>query len=245
MMACHAWNHPSMCVVQCLCGHVTLDVVRLCVFSKVHDCMPRPMTSDCVCRTKAMFSCNALNHHFICAVQRLWWHSTPDVVLPCVLSNGYEDIPCLILSDIVCCPRAIMDCHTWCCPTMCAVQGLCEHAKPDVIRSCIPSTGDDHMPCPTSSYCVLTKIYSRMPRPTLSGRVCCPTATWACHALYLPTVCSVQGRWWHATPNVVRSCVLSKGNNVVPTRHRLFVCVIKKLWWHDTTNIVRPCMLSN
>ena len=34
--------------------------------------------------------------------------------------------------------------------------------------------------------------------------------------LTLPTVCAVQRRLWHATPDVVQPCVLPKGNDGMP-----------------------------
>ena len=37
-----------------------------------------------------------------------------------------------------------------------------------------------------------------------------------CHARHYLTVCASQGPCWHATPNVVRPYVLSKGDDGMP-----------------------------
>ena len=55
-----------------------------------------------------------------------------------------------------------------------------------------------------------------MPRPTSFDRVCCPTAMMTCHNKRRSTECAVQGRGCHATPDVVRLCVLSKSGDVMP-----------------------------
>ena len=53
-------------------------------------------------------------------------------------------------------------------------------------------------------------------RPTTADRLCCPRAMMACHARRRPTVYAVKGRRWHATPDVVRPCVLPKGDDGMP-----------------------------
>ena len=53
-------------------------------------------------------------------------------------------------------------------------------------------------------------------RPTTADRLCCPRAMMACHARRRPTVYAVKGRRWHATPDVVRPCVLQKGEDGMP-----------------------------
>ena len=73
-----------------------------------------------------------------------------------------------------------------------------------------------------------------MPRPTSFDRVCCPKAVMACHARcrsnmfvvhgllwhapprHRSIVCIAQRRRWHATPDVVRPCVLYTGGDVMP-----------------------------
>ena len=69
-----------------------------------------------------------------------------------------------------------------------------------------------------------------MSRPTLFDRVCRPWAMMSCHARRRSIVCAAQGRLCHATPDVVRLCVLSKGGDVVP-RSTLFdrVCFPKAM----------------
>ena len=55
-----------------------------------------------------------------------------------------------------------------------------------------------------------------MSRPTLFDRVCCPKAVMACHALRRSTLFAIHGLLWHAPPDVVRSCVLPKGDDGMP-----------------------------
>ena len=87
---------------------------------------------------------------------------------------------------------------------------------PDIIRPCMVSNRDDGMP-----------------RPRLSDRVCCPRAMMACHAQHLSTRCMLsksndgiharriltmcigQRTLLHATPDILRSCILSKGDDVM------------------------------
>ena len=52
--------------------------------------------------------------------------------------------------------------------------------------------------------------------PTSSYRVCYPRSVMACHARRHLTMCDVLGRRWHATPDVVRPCVLPKGGDGMP-----------------------------
>ena len=102
-------------------------------------------------------------------------------------------------SDRVCCPRAVMSCHNRRRPTVCAVQGRCFHATSDVVRPCVMPKGDDGMPSPTSSH----HAYS-------------PRAVISCQARHRLTVCAFHARLCHATPDIVRPCVLSKGGDGMP-----------------------------
>ena len=52
-----------------------------------------------------------------------------------------------------------------------------------------------------------------MSRPTLFDHVCYPKAVISCLARRLSTVCAAQRRLWHALPDVIRPCVLSKGGD--------------------------------
>ena len=72
------------------------------------------------------------------------------------------------------------------------------------------------MPCPTSSDRVLSYGGDGMSRPTLFDRVCCSKVVISCHARRLSTVCAALRRLWHATPDVVRPCMLPKGDNGMP-----------------------------
>ena len=46
----------------------------------------------------------------------------------------------------------------------------------------------------------------------------------SCHARRRPTVCAVQGQCYHATLDVIRLCVQSKGGDVMP---HLFVRAVQ------------------
>ena len=110
------------------------------------------------------------------------------------------------------------------------VERLLWHAPPDVVRSSMLPKGNDGMPRLTS--------FDRMccPRAVISCHarrrpiVFCPMAVMSCHdrprcspramisfhAPHRPTVGAVQGRRWHATQDVIRPCVLSKGGDGMP-----------------------------
>ena len=80
---------------------------------------------------------------------------------------------------------------------------------PDVVAHCVLSKGDDGLPSHTSFYCVF-----------------CPKAVILCHARRSPTVFAAQGRLCHATLDVVRPCVLSKGGDVMPRPTLPSVCSV-------------------
>ena len=100
--------------------------------------------------------------------------------------------------------------------TVCDVQRRWWHSMPDIIRPWMVSNRDNSMP-----------------RPRLSDRVCCPRAMIACHARHhstrcmlsksddgiharrILTMCIGQRTLLHATPDILRSCILSKGDDVM------------------------------
>ncbi len=131
---------------------------------------------------------------------------------------------------------------------MCCTWHICWkllHATPDVVRPFVLSKGYDGMPCPTPS-----------------DRVCCPRAMMAWHTRRRSTVCAAQRQWRHATADVVRPCVLQKGDDCMPcptTSDRLCcprammachalrrptVCAAQGRWWHSTLDVVRLCAQS-
>ena len=55
-----------------------------------------------------------------------------------------------------------------------------------------------------------------MSRPTSSDNLCFPRSMWACQARDRLTVHAVEGKRWHDLPDVVWSCVLSKGDYGTP-----------------------------
>ena len=125
------------------------------------------------------------------------------------------------------------------------------------------SKGHYGLPRPPSFNNVfLSKVYESMLRPTSSNCVCSPSAKMACHALCHLTVCVVQGLLCHSTPDVVRPCVKSKGNDGIPcSKFFNCVCFLNAMMecqagrystvlafqgrrCHATPDVVRSCLLS-
>ena len=72
------------------------------------------------------------------------------------------------------------------------------------------------MPCPMLSYRVLSYGGDCMSRPTSFDHVFIPKAVMSFHARSHSIVCAALRRLWHATPDVVRPCVLPKGDVGMP-----------------------------
>ena len=131
----------------------------------------------------------------------------PDVVLPCMLSNGDDGMPRPTSFDRVCCPTAMMKCHT-------------PH------RQCVSHKGNNDMPClmsydrmcfPRAMWachglcCQIVCVVQgddNMPHTTSSYHVCYPMAMITFHARHRQTVYAAQGQRLHANLDVVRPCVL-------------------------------------
>ncbi|TMW81890.1 hypothetical protein EJD97_007457 [Solanum chilense] len=139
-----------------------------------------------------------------------------------------------------------MACHARRRPSVCAAKGPCWHVKPNVVRPCVLSKGNDGIKYPTSSDrvcctrvmvtchidvvppCVLLKGDIALPRPTSSNRVCTPRAMITCPAQCRPIVYVVQGRSWMSCPtlsdrrrwnlmaDIVRPPVLPYGDDGMP-----------------------------
>ena len=101
----------------------------------------------------------------ICAFQGRLWHATSVIDLLCVLSKGYDEMPCSMSFNHVYFPRAMIGCHARRCLTVYAIQGLRRHAMPDFVRPCGLSKGDNGMP-----------------HPMLSDLVYGPNAMMECHS---------------------------------------------------------------
>ena len=144
-MVCHVQLCSTVCIVQRLHDHSTVDVIRLCVLSKGHDRMWRPTSSYHMCSPRAIIA------------------TTSYVVRPYVFLKGYYGMLHQTLSDCVCILRMMMSCYarrrlTVCNrrammafharrhPTICDVQELHGHAKLDFVRSCVLFQSDDGMP---------------------------------------------------------------------------------------------------
>ena len=123
----------------------------------------------------------------------------PDVVLPCVLSLGVDGMPRSTSFDRVSRPRAMMACP----------------ARRRPIVSTSPKAVMSYQARRLSTVCA-SQRQDGMPRPTSFDRVCCPKAVMACHARCRSTLFAVHGLLWHAPPDVVRSCALSKEGDVMP-----------------------------
>ena len=143
-------------------------------------------------------------------------------------------MPHTTFSDRVFNRRAMKTCHTWRRLSVYAFQGRWWHPTPDIVRSCMLPKG--HAACQDQLFLtvcagqkrwwhatpnvirpyVLSKRDDSIPSPMSSDCVCFPSAMIACHARRHSTVCAAQGGWWNATPDVVRSYVLSKGDDNVP-----------------------------
>ncbi len=262
MMACHArlrpsvyevlgrwwdatWGLPTVCAIQCLWWHATLNIIQLSVLSKGYDGMPGLASSNRVCCPRAAQACHARLCSIVCVVQRRWWHATPYIIQPWVLSNGNNKMRRGTSVISVCSTRAMMECHDQCRPKLCVVEWLWWHAMPEFVR-----------------LCELSKGYYGMPRPSLFHSLCYPLATRSCHTWRRQTVCVVQGPWWHATLNVLQPCVVYKhydgmllltlSNCVWCPRDMISilawchpsVCVIQGLWWYGMPNIVRVCAVQ-
>ena len=154
-----------------------------------------------------MIICNARRRLTLYVVQGWWWHVLPDVVWQCLLPKGHTGIPCLSSSYCVWSPKTTITWNIRHYSTVCDVQVIWLHATPGVVWPC-----------------VLPKGIDGMPRPTSSDGMWCPTEIIARHAGHCQTDRAALGHWWHATPNVIRPCVLLKVNDGMsyPTS---FVCV--------------------
>lgn len=55
-----------------------------------------------------------------------------------------------------------------------------------------------------------------MPRRSSSDNICCLREMIACYTRYFSIVCAAKWSLWHATPDVVGQCMLSKGDDDIP-----------------------------
>ena len=82
-----------------------------------------------------------------------------------------------------------------------------------------------------------------MPRPTSSDHVLILMVMMACHTRHILTLCAAQGRCWHATLAIVRSCVMSKSHDVMQRSMSYDHVQYQRARWHAMPNVVRPCVL--
>ena len=91
---------------------------------------------------------------------------------------------------------------------------------------------------------MLSKRDNGMPSSTSSNHVCCPRFMMACHPRYHPTVSVVLRRWWPATPDAFRPCVVSKAIMTCRVRRTLIVCGFQGQWCHAMIDIVWSFVLT-
>ena len=191
--------------------------------------MPRSTSSDRVCCPRAMMSCQARRCRScvlpncddgmphpklptVCAVQGRRCHATPDIVRPCVLSKGEDVMPCLMSSDCVCCPKAMMSCHARRCRPCVRSKGgdVMPHVmlsdcacSPRAVMSCHARRRSTkyvfqeqgwHATPDVVRPCVQCKDGDGMSCPTSFERVRCPKVVMSCHAQRRLTVCAAQRR---------------------------------------------------
>ena len=212
-----------------------------CILSKGYDDIPSPISFNRVCSPRATSAFHIRLHFTVCAVQRRWWHTMPDVVHLCVYYKSDDVMPRSMSSYIVYCAKVMMTCHTRCRTIVCAVQGVWYHPMHDVVHPCVLSNGDDGMPRRTFLICVSTT-----------------RAIIVFHDRRRPAVCVVQSLWWHAKPDIVWPCMLLKVNDGMPlstssdslyypiatrachARCRFTVCAFQGTWLHAKPDIVGP-----
>ena len=124
MITCYTQCRFIMYTFQGQWWYAKVDVVLSCVLSKGNDGMPRRTSSDPVY-----------------AIKKGRLHAMPYVIRPCGRCNRNDGMPRPTSSDHVCCPRAMMACHTWHSLIVCDVQGWWYHAMLDVLRPCALSKG--------------------------------------------------------------------------------------------------------
>ena len=180
-------------------------------------------------------SCHARHDPTMSVVQRPCAHVILDVVLSYVLSKGDNNIPCPTLSDHVSFQSAKMACHARRCTTVCNAKG--DDGIPRLMSS-------DCVCCPKviMAYdalvirpCVFPKDHEGIPRPTSSDSMYCPKEMMACQAQHFQTVYPTQSPCIHATPNVIRLCVQSKGDDEMsrPTSSDCVCCLMAIMAFND------------
>ncbi len=147
MLEWYAQCRSIMFAFQELWWHAMPDVVRLCMFSKGYDGMPRPTSSDPMYCPRAMMACQARRRPTMCAFQGPWWHAhhpsmcavqgrwcnaIPNFIRPYVLSKVYD----VSLA--------------WRYLTVCAVQRILWHSTLDIAGPCAQSKCDNAKPHPMS-----------------------------------------------------------------------------------------------
>ena len=223
MMECHV-DVVRSCVLSKGDDSITTTNVRTCVQSKGYDMMPCLMSWDSLhfpwvmmafhdwyCPTLCMLSNgdNGQPHPTVCSSQGPWWYATPAVVRPCMMSKGDNCMPHLTWFHRLCCPRAMIACHTWRFRLWVLPKGYANMPRPmstDLV--CFPRAMITwHATLDFIWLCVQSKGDDGMPHPTLSHRVFYPRAKMACDAWGRPTACAAQCRWWYAMLDIVRPCV--------------------------------------
>ena len=131
-----------MCVIQCLHGHTTSDIIRPFLLSK------------------SMMVLHTRRRLIVCDVQGLVSHATPDV-RHCIISKIHDIKICLMSSGRECCLRAMIAYHVRHRPHVCVVQG--DDGMPiPTLFDCVLFQGYYDLPHRKSSNCVCC------PRPMIA-----------------------------------------------------------------------------
>ena len=147
--------------------------------------------------------------------------STPNIIWPCVHSNGEDNISWLRSSERVSYPREMMESHTRRRFTLCMLF-----------------KGENGMPCQIFANRVCWPRFMSachgwtMKRLTSSVRMCCLSSMRTCHATRRPIVCVFEGQWLHAMPDVVWSCIFPRTMMACHARSHSTVCTFQGRWWH-------------
>ncbi|TMW89155.1 hypothetical protein EJD97_017589 [Solanum chilense] len=157
-------------------------------------------------------ACNGRRHPTMCAAQSPCRHAIPYVVQLCVQSKGDDNMTCTTSSD-----RGNDDIYRLTLfDRVCSRRSMIAFSTPDVIQPCVLDKGYDCMPRPTYSnrvFCARAMMTCHvLSLPT----VCCPSAKITHHTRLYPTTCAAQWPCEHATPDVIRLSVMSKGNDNMP-----------------------------
>ena len=143
------------------------------------------------------------------------------------MPRGLKSMSRLTSSYCVCCQKELITCHNRCLVIVKAFLGWWWHSTPNVIR-----------PCGIEWAMMALKWL------TLYDRVFLPRAMMACQDWCSSTVYVVNGRYWHATPNIVHHVCCPRAKMACHVRHRLMMRASQWKWWYAMSDVIRPSDLT-